>query len=824
MKQNGIFFFALILCVTAGRLFADDSLPLGEHYPPTTDFSANWITVDSLPDPVLPNLWIAFRRSFDLESVPTEALCRIACDSKYWLYVNGKMIVFEGGLKRGPTPNDTYYDVVDLSSSLQKGRNTIAVLLWFWGKQGFSHVNSGKPGLLFDASTNGENGLRLCSDSNWKAALYSAIPEGITAPNVTERSSKHPPVSFDTTGVQTDWREKTAGAYELVTQGEQPNCRLPEWNIRFDARYDFDGDWKAVDFNDTTWKSAVELGVPDKTPVAPWGRLYKRLVPLFKDYGYSDYLNNQEIPTVSDGTPIECRLPYNCHVTPYLKIEARAGQTIYMQTDDYKGGGENNVRSEYVTKDGVQEFETLGWMNGHTMIYTIPKGIKIISLKYRQTGYNSEFSGGFRCDDEFYNNFWKKAVRTLYVTMRDTYCDCPDRERSQWWGDAVNELGEAFYAMDRRADLIPKKGFYEIARFQRPDNVMYSPVPDGNWSTELPAQILAVIGTKGLGTYSFFSGDATTAQDIYPAIRKYLSIWQFDEDGLVIVRNGDWSWGDWGEDIDLRPLMNCWFALALKQAIELAGQLNFPEDVERYQTQLTSLEKNFNRVFWTGKDYRDPNYTGHSDDRTNAMAVIAGFAEADKYPLLREHFRQEKHASPYMEKYVLEALCMMGYADDALARLKERFFKMISHPFYTTLWEGWGIGAEGYGGGTTNHAWSGGGLTCLAQYIVGLQPTRPAFREFRLAPQLGCLNDVELKSETIYGSIEIKYRRQPESFMVEIIVPEGTEGIFGVPPEYSVEGFESVSYDTESDIYAIRDYSFIPLKTGLNKFQFKKAN
>ena len=36
--------------------------------------------------------------------------------------------------------------------------------------------------------------------------------------------------------------------------------------------------------------------------------------------------------------------------------------------------------------------------------------------------------------------------------------------------------------------------------------------------------------------------------------------------------------------------------------------------------------------------------------------------------------------------------------------------------------------------------------------------------------------------------------------------------------------FETVSYDTESDIYAIRDYSFIPLKTGLNKFQFKKAN
>ncbi|MFR7465122.1 MAG: hypothetical protein ACLUVG_09725 [Phocaeicola vulgatus] len=29
---------------------------------------------------------------------------------------------------------------------------------------------------------------------------------------------------------------------------------------------------------------------------------------------------------------------------------------------------------------------------------------------------------------------WEKSQRTLYITMRDTYMDCPDRERAQWWG------------------------------------------------------------------------------------------------------------------------------------------------------------------------------------------------------------------------------------------------------------------------------------------------------------------------------------------------------------------------------------------------------
>ena len=61
--------------------------------------------------------------------------------------------------------------------------------------------------------------------------------------------------------------------------------------------------------------------------------------------------------------------------------------------------------------------------------------------------------------------------------MRDTYMDCPDRERAQWWGDAVNEMGEAFYALDRNADLLAKKGIYELMRFQRPDGVIFAPIP-----------------------------------------------------------------------------------------------------------------------------------------------------------------------------------------------------------------------------------------------------------------------------------------------------------------------------------------------------------
>ena len=57
-----------------------------------------------------PNQWIAFRKDVRLDAVPGSAPARIAVDSKYWLWVNGRLVVFEGGLKRGPNPQDSYFD------------------------------------------------------------------------------------------------------------------------------------------------------------------------------------------------------------------------------------------------------------------------------------------------------------------------------------------------------------------------------------------------------------------------------------------------------------------------------------------------------------------------------------------------------------------------------------------------------------------------------------------------------------------------------------------------------------------------------------------
>ena len=692
----------------------------------------NWITATNNQNAT--NTWQCFRKSITVNTLPQQAIARIAVDSKYWLWINGDMVVFEGGLKRGPTPNDTYVDEIDLAPYLRQGENIIAILMWHFGKDGFSHKNSGRAAMLFDCKA-----LSLTSDKTWIAEIYEAY-------------------------------ENTNAPY--------PNFRLSESNIRFDARKEKEN-WTTTI---PEWPTAKEIG---KEGDAPFNKLVKRPIPLFKNYGLKPYPTTRR-----SGDTLICSLPYNAQVTPYLKVNATEGKMIEMITDNYRGGSENNVRAEYITKNGIQEYESLGWMNGHEMRYIVPQGVEIIDVQFRETGYDTEFVGSFTCNDTFYNKLWKKAARTLYITMRDTYMDCPDRERSQWWGDEVNELGEAFFALDTKSQDLARKGILELMNWQRPNGTIFSPIPAGNWDSELPIQMLTSVGRFGFYTQYFYSGDSTFVPLIYDRLKIYLhDVWKTDRDGLVIPRAADWYWGDWGENIDKTILAQCFYYLALQSQLQFAGIVEVLDDEYMIREKMDRLKKAFHKTYWNGTEYRSPDYTGEIDDRAQAMAVVAGLAPKDIYPKIAQLLKKEYHASPYMEKYVLEALFIMGYEQQAMDRLKERFKVMVEAP-HTTLWEGWGVGSEGFGGGTINHAWSGGGLTLPMKYVCGITPTAPGFEKFKVQPMPCKFTDLDAKFDTRYGLVGFSYKKSRSGFTMTVTVPEGTEAEIFAPKGQSFTALE----------------------------------
>lgn len=722
--------FIWLLLIIPGTVLVTGNATGAGTPPGGTEWQAQWIGTAASAEQAPANAWYCYRKTVTLPENPTRVEARIAVDSKYWLWVNGDPVIYEGQLKRGPTPEDTYFDRVDLSGHLHRGVNTIAVLVWYFGKEGFSHKSSGQPGLVFQMDADNKTVL---SDHSWKVIRDPA---------------------YESTGAP------------------HPNYRLPESNIRYDARKSL-GHWMDPGYDDSKWEQATEYGRP---PAKPWHHLWERPTPQWKASDLRDYENAEALPSVSDGVTIVADLPYNAQVSPYLKIDAPAGLTIDMRTDDYYSGERASLRAEYVTKEGVQEYESYGWINGRQMYYAIPDGVKILALKYRETGYNTDFTGSFVCEDPFYNKLWTKAQRTLYITMRDTYMDCPDRERGQWWGDAVNELGESFYALDTRSHLLAKKGILELVHWQRPDSTIFSPVPAGNYDSELPLQMLNSVGKFGFWNYYFHTGDLATIEEAYPHVRKYLAVWKLQGNGLVQEREGGWQWVDWGDNKDLPVLYNAWYVLALQGAIRMAQVTGHTEDIAGYRETIATIKQNFNRTFWTGSAYRSPDYQGETDDRGNALAVLAGLADSTKYPAIQAVLKKEMHASPYMEKYVLESLFVMGQTQQALDRMRTRYTPMVKMGI-STLPEGWTLNRTD----TYNHAWTGGPLTLLSQYAAGVAPESPAYQTYHVLPQMGNLHIIRVTVPSVKGDIRVSLNRTENALAMQVVSPAQTTAVVGVP-------------------------------------------
>ena len=267
--------------------------------------------------------------------------------------------------------------------------------------------------------------------------------------------------------------------------------------------------------------------------------------------------------------------------------------------------------------------------------------------------------------------------------------------------------------------------------------------------------------------------------DVYPAVKRYLALWSFDEDGLTAYRAGDWSWGDWGSNIDIRLILASWHYLALQSAVNMAELSGNEADIAGYKKQMDSIRDAYNRC-WNGYAYRHPSYHGATDDRVNAMAIITGIADESKYDALYTLFKKQAHASPYMEKYVLEALVKTGHGDYALQRFKERFRNMIEDPKCSTLYEGWEEG--GFGGGSTNHAWSGGMLTVIAENICGVRPTVPGWSEFEIRPY-PVISECDILIPSVKGKIRSAFKDSETAFTLTVSVPEGTVASVVLPSD-----------------------------------------
>lgn len=690
-----------------------------------TDWTAKWIwDKENLTEE---NVWMCFNKKVTLDKISEELFADISADSKYWLYINGENVVFEGSVKRGPDENSGYYDSVDIAPYLKEGENSICALVWFWDDEtSYSYNSSGQGGFIFEAIN---DDITIISDQSWKVKKHSAYGDSIFY---------------------------------------KPNYRLPEHSIYFDAREDI-GDWLNESFDFSSWENATEYGVGGE---GAYGKLYPRGIPFLKDYGLKDYENSKDYEnhTVKNlfGEKITVDIPYNAQVTPYLKIIAPKGKKIRITTENTLIGA---VSTTYITKEGEQEFEALGWVNGEHITYDIPHGVTVVSLKYRETGYDSSFCGDFKCDDEFLNSLWQKSLRTLYVTMRDNFMDCPDRERAQWWGDVTSEMIMTMYSMDSNSYLLYQKGVHAMLSHIDDTKVLQTVVPISGDYFELPVQQLA--GIVGFMTYYEYTGDKAFIEKVYDASIDYLKLWEMGENNLVVHREGSWDWPDWGDKADMTAIENAWVYYALSATEEMAKILGKDGDISFINERKDTISKGY-KALWTEEGFKSDD-AKNPDDRANALAVLSGLATKEQYAAIKNVLTTTQNSSPYMEYYVLEALCKMGEYEAAYDRIKDRYDDMVSAD-YSTLWEFWDAWR-----GTKNHAWSGGPLVIMSKHFAGITPISAGYEKVKIDPQYTLSDNINCTVPSVKGLITLDYEKTNGNYVINLALPQGMKAVVYVP-------------------------------------------
>lgn len=592
------------------------------------------------------NEWVSFSDSFNYTS--GEVKINLSCETRYFLYINGKIAVRDGGLF-APDYAHTYVDTVDVTPFVKCGKNVMEILVWHYGNGGRNNVRKPQGFVIYECEA-----VNLRSGENTECV--------------------------------------TDGRFFESADGEQPSYLYGGFNICYDAR----------NKKGTYVKAAV---LDEKTVY------FKRPTPMLVNTEFKNVIYTK------DGDRYTAALPYATHVLPSFSVMAKGGEVIDVRASNYVtpgGPGDhygryNGHRTVYICKEGLNEFTNFDWFGCEGIIFTIPDGVEILALGYVENAYDTKTVGLMKTDSEMLNRLLEKCARTLKFCMRDNFMDCPDRERGQWIGDVSVQSHQVFYTLDGNAVKLLRKAIIDFITLRKGERLVGN-VPGEN-SSELPCHSLNAISRLGMiSAYYRFTGDTDILRLAFEPSVNYLRLWETDGDGVILCRKGNWQWVDHLYNIDNRVCEICWYYSALRFAIDTAEILGDKRFTSFLNERKTAIEESFNKRYWKGRYYASGETV---DDRANALAVLVGLADSEKYVYIKDVLISVFNSSTYMEGYVVDALCEMGYKELAFKRLMSRYYNLTVNE-NSTLWE------DFYILGTKNHAWTGAPLTSVYRHFLGL--------------------------------------------------------------------------------------------------------
>ena len=472
------------------------------------------------------------RKAFELDFEPSNARICIVASGFYELYVNGKNITKGYIAPYISNPGDVmFYDEVDVTEHLVKGRNAIGVILGNgFANQTVSSWNFDKAdfraplcfSLELEASTDGKS-FTLLSDESFKT---------------------HP----------------SHIVYDMYRYGTHADARLaiPRWS--------------EPDFDDLSWQNTM-LATPPKGEIlkctaSPITKIYEiepRKITRQDDVCYlrTALRGGEDIPSTrvsgylydfGKSTAGVCR----------LKIKGKRGQTVTLRHGERLfDDGSFGINSIYTLKNDYGEYIHLLGADVYTLsgeeeeIYVPPftyHGFRYVFvegiseeqampdlLTFEVISSMKEKRADFSCSDEVVNTLYEMGINADFSNFHYFPTDCPHREKNGWTGDISVSAEQLLLHFDCSEDL--RVWLKVLARAQRPDGSLPGIAPTTGWGFEWGNGPMWDSASVIVPYYIYkYDGRTDVIRECADMIYRYLKYISSkrDDDGLVAIGLGDW--------------------------------------------------------------------------------------------------------------------------------------------------------------------------------------------------------------------------------------------------------------------------------------------
>jgi hypothetical protein len=137
-----------------------------------------------------------------------------------------------------------------------------------------------------------------------------------------------------------------------------------------------------------------------------------------------------------------------------------------------------------------------------------------------------------------------------------------------------------------------------------------------------------------------------------------------------------------------------------------------------------------------------------------------------------------------MEQFIIQAMMKARFIEDGLTRIKKRYGLMAEDKNWSTLWEGWSIPNDEFGGTTPNHAWSGGAVYLLPMFVHGIMPISVGYGRISIKPLDGSIKNSSVKVPSVLGLIQSSFTYGVNSLGVKVDLPSKVVAVLELPRRY----------------------------------------